>query len=318
MNLNHRSSFVRVSFLLLGALLTSCREAPPPAEVCTSVSPESTMVETEGLTLHAVTQGCGKPIVFLHGFPAFSFTWEPIQSRLAPDFRTLAPDQRGYAPSPVPEGVSHYEVPLLVEDVVHFLRATVDEPVVLVTHDWGSVVGWVVASQHPELVRGLVVINGPHPDTFTRELRDNAAQRKAAQYMNFFMSSNAEPSLTARNNELLASLVRPYITPELEQRYREAWAAPGTVTGGLNWYRANLVQGPSVGPSFPSNVTVSMPVLVFWGMKDEALLPGNLVGLEAYTPQLTVHELPNSAHWPMYQDADFITQEIRAFISRLP
>jgi len=105
---------------------------------------------------------------------------------------------------------------------VGFLRAVDDEPVVLVTHDWGSAVGWIAASRHPELVRGLVVMNGPHPDTFAREVRENAAQRQAAQYMNFFMSSDAEARLTANNSEALARIVRPYVTPELEQRYREA------------------------------------------------------------------------------------------------
>ncbi|HEX8434222.1 alpha/beta hydrolase [Archangium sp.] len=319
MNLNRSSSFVGVSLLALGALLTGCREDPPaPPEVCTSVAPESTQVDTGGLTLHAVTQGCGKPIVFLHGFPAFSFTWEPIQSRLASEFSTFAPDQRGFAPSPVPQGVSHYELPRLMEDAVGFIRAVSDEPVVLVTHDWGAAVGWMVASKHPELVRGLVVVNGPHPDTFRREIRENEAQKKAAQYMNFFMSSSAEGALTANNSEGLARVVRPYVTPEVEQRYRQAWAQPGTVTGGLNWYRANLVQGPNVGPSFPSNVSVSMPVHVIWGLKDDALLPGNLVGLEAFTPKLTVRELPNSGHWPMYQEADLIAEDIRTFINGLP
>jgi pimeloyl-ACP methyl ester carboxylesterase len=319
MTLNRFSSFLGVSLLGLGALLSGCREEPPaPPEACTSVAPESTQVTTPGLTLHAVKQGCGKPVVFLHGFPAFSFTWEPIQSRLASDFSTFAPDQRGFAPSPVPEGVSNYELPKLTEDAAGFIRAVSNEPVVLVTHDWGSAVGWMVASKHPELVRGLVVVNGPHPDTFTREIRENEAQKKAAQYMNFFMSASADAALTANNSEALARVVRPYVTPEVEQRYRQAWAQPGTVTGGLNWYRANLVQGPNVGPAFPSNVTVTMPVLVFWGMKDDALLPGNLVGLEAFAPKVTVHQLPNSGHWPMYQDADFIAGEIRAFANGLP
>ena len=317
MSLKRSASLVGISVLALGALLTGCRE-DPPSEVCTSVEPKSTQVDTGRLTLHTVSQGCGKSVVFLHGFPAFSFTWEPIQSRLASEFRTLAPDQRGYAPSPVPEGVSQYALPLLVEDAVGFLRAVDDEPVVLVTHDWGSAVGWIAASRHPELVRGLVVMNGPHPDTFAREVRENTAQRQAAQYMNFFLSSSAEATLTANNSEALARILRPYVTPELEQRYREAWAAPGTVTGGLNWYRANLVQGPDVGPTFPTNVTVSMPVLVFWGMKDQALLPGNLVGLENYAPQLTVRKLPDATHWPMYEEADLIAEEIRAFIKGLP
>jgi epoxide hydrolase 4 len=43
-------------------------------------------------------------------------------------------------------------------------------PTVVVGHDWGGVIAWLLVMRRPDLMRGLVVLNAPHPATFLREL----------------------------------------------------------------------------------------------------------------------------------------------------
>lgn len=41
---------------------------------------------------------------------------------------------------------------------------------VLIGHDWGGMIAWLVAICYPEMVTKLIVVNFPHPSVFTGEL----------------------------------------------------------------------------------------------------------------------------------------------------
>jgi pimeloyl-ACP methyl ester carboxylesterase len=58
-----------------------------------------------------------------------------------------------------------------------------------------------------------------------------------------------------------------------------------------------------------------VPTLVIWGEKDTALLTGNLTGLEAYVPQLTVRRIPDATHWVVRERPAEVNRLIRAFLA---
>ena len=117
-------------------------------------------------------------------------------SRAEPGAPAGRPDLR--ARNPAVHRATDCELQRLVADVLGLIEATTKEPVVLVGHDWGGVVAWLFAHEHPDRLRGLVIINAPHPDVFRRALQ-NPAQRQASQYMNFLISPEAEARLSANN-----------------------------------------------------------------------------------------------------------------------
>ena len=47
---------------------------------------------------------------------------------------------------------------------------------------------------------------------------------------------------------------------------------------------------------------------------DEALLIGNLNGLEDYVPRLTVRRIPDGTHWVVHQQPDLVNRLIREFL----
>ncbi len=109
--------------------------------------------------------------------------------------------------------------------------------------------------------------------------------------------------------------------PELRARYQQAWARPGALTGGLNYYRALDLPGQSMGPSLRLKATmrlpempVTVPTLVIWGEKDPALLPGNLDGLEAYVPDLRVERLPAASHWVVHEEPEQVLRLIHRWL----
>lgn len=93
---------------------------------------------------------------------------------------------------------------------------------------------------------------------------------------------------------------------KFESQYVAAWSQPGALTGGLNYYRAS----PLYPPTSPRDegkikeildlphemLAVKAPTLVIWDEQDQALLTGNLDGLELFVENLTVRRIPDASH----------------------
>lgn len=273
----------------------------------------SAFAEVNGVSLHYVEAGRGSPVVCLHGFPECWYAWRHVLADLGRDHRVLAVDQRGYNLSSKPESLDAYVVPELVEDVRAFLDHLGLARVALVAHDWGGVVAWAFAMAHPDRLDRLVVINGPHPAVFRRELETNPAQRQASAYIQVFRSPQAEQLLLADGCAALERIVladglaRGQVSQEDREAYLAAWQQPGAITGGLNWYRA--MDRGAVTP-----VPIDVPTLVIWGMRDTALLPGNLEGLEQWVRDLRVERVAEADHWILRQQPGLVNRLIREFL----
>lgn len=50
------------------------------------------------------------------------------------------------------------------------------------------------------------------------------------------------------------------------------------------------------------------------GVRDTALLPGNLDGLQACVPDLRIERLPQASHWLMHEEPERLNRLIREFI----
>lgn len=281
---------------------------------------ERTLIPADGVSLHLVTAAPGAssdspaPLLFLHGFPEFWYAWKRQLEVFGSERVTAAPDMRGFGRSDKPQGVDAYRLPHLVADVLAVLdRISPARPAVLIGHDWGGVIAWQFAIQHPERLEKLVIINAPHPAVFVRELMNNPAQRRASAYVALFRSPLAEPLLRAGRFAFLRRAVfggaaPGAFSPEEQRRYLAAWSQTGALTGGLNFYRASrFVPAEAVRP-------IPMPTLVLWGEKDTALLPGNLEGLEEYVSDLTVRRIPDGTHWVVHEQPGIINGGIKEFL----
>lgn len=278
-----------------------------------------------GVKLHYVEMGKGKTILFLHGFPEFWYAWKEQVRELSKHYHTVAVDMRGYNLSDKPEKVEDYAVPKIVEDIKQLLdhvnAANPKGKTVLVGHDWGGAIAWVFAAMHPDYLDRLIIINGPHPTVFSRELKENPAQQRASGYMNLFKSANAEKTLSANDYALLKAAVfggpKIHFSEAEKAEYVRAWSQPRALTGGLNYYRASGIGPPVEGKpaaSLPALPVIKVPTLVIWGMKDTALLPGNLEGLDRVVDHLTIKRIPEGSHWVVHEEPELINRSIMDFL----
>jgi pimeloyl-ACP methyl ester carboxylesterase len=273
-------------------------------------------LELGDVRLHYVSAGEGPLVVLLHGFPEFWYTWRRLIPALAQaGYRVVAPDMRGVNLSSKPSGVRAYGIRALVSDVARLIRALGNERAYVVGHDWGAGVAWSFAMRHPELLRRLVVLNGPHPERLMRGML-SPSQLLKSWYM-FFFQLPFLPELVARRRDyafLLNPLRRePRFAGEYSEedlaRYREALAQPGALTAMINYYRAMVRPGTGFRLQ-----PVAAPVLVVWGARDRHLDATLARPDNRLVPNARVEYLPFATHWVHHDCPDQVTELLVQFM----
>ena len=221
-------------------------------------------IEARGLTFDVYEGGPpdGPAVLLLHGFPQDHREFDPILPRLhAAGLRTYALDQRGTSPGARPSEVSAYRLHEPTADAVAVLDALGLESAHVIGHDWGAIVGWWLASGHPDRVRTLTAVSVPHPKALGLALRVRATQRARMSYFKVFQSPVAERLLLARDGAMLRAMLKP-IGQRGDKYVTSMRDDPGRLTGGLSWYRAATGGFPD-GPGI-----VRVPTTYVWSDRD--------------------------------------------------
>ncbi|WP_329579551.1 alpha/beta hydrolase [Kitasatospora sp. NBC_01250] len=210
----------------------------------------------------------GELVLLLHGWPEFADCWTPVLRALgAAGLRAVAVDQRGYAPGARPGRIADYAVAELVADALAFADALGAARFHLVAHDWGGLVAWVLAAEHPERLKSLTVLATPHPNALARAAAEDETQDRRLDYVRVFRREGgvAEARLLAEGAARLRALYGGRVAAELVEENVRRLSEPGALTATLNWYRA-----PS-GPLAVEAGRITVPTLFLWGSEDAAL-----------------------------------------------
>jgi pimeloyl-ACP methyl ester carboxylesterase len=280
-----------------------------------------------GVELDVATAGdpAAPAIILLHGFPESHRTWRHQIPELAKTHFVIAPDQRGFARSSKPEGVDKYTPDKPVADLLALATHFGKERFVLVGHDWGGAIAWMAALQHPDRIEKLVIVNAPHPFVFQKSLYDDMEQRAASQYIRAFRNPALDEQVAAMGlgrffDTSFAKHVDPALVASERAAYLDEWGQPGAITAMLNWYRASAIVVPAMDetPERPAFLDapfppLRMPVLVIWGMRDTALLPVQLEGLDALIPDLSIVKV-DAGHFVPWEKPQPVTDAIREWL----
>ena len=265
-------------------------------------------VDNAGVKIHYATLGSGPLVVMIHGFPDFWYSWRHQMAALAGRFQVVAIDQRGYNLSDKPAGQAQYDMSLLVSDV----RAVVQQlatnrRAIIVGHDWGGMVAWRFAMQHPELTERLIVLNLPHPRGLAHELTHNPQQQKNSAYARRFQEPDAAKTLTAEG------LAKRVANAAERERYIEAFKR-SDFEAMLNYYKQNYPRAPYAEDTSPL-VKVKAPVLLIHGLDDAALLPGALNRTwEWIDNTLTLVTIPGVGHFVQNDAPDQVSATMSSWL----
>jgi len=228
----------------------------------------------------------------------------------------VAPDLRGFNFSDKPTEVSAYNISILVDDIATLISYT-GQPVILVGHDWGGIIAWIIASSFPDLVQGLVIINAPHPSVYVDLLHTDPQQQQDSQDIFFFQSPEATSKLEANNFTMLSSYLNGTWFPAVKQNYVTAWSQQSEVNSTLNYYRANFFGSSSlsnISTNFPTPLYVNVSTLVLWGMQDTTLdSEKDLNLMPQYVKNLNIQRFNSSGHYLIHEESEAIADAIYQF-----
>ena len=124
---------------------------------------ESRYREVGGLRLAHLDEGEGKPVVFFHGEPTWSFLWRKVIPPVRDaGYRCIAPDYAGFGRSDKPTDVGWYTYDRHVELMALLLEELDLRDATVVVHDWGGPIGLRLAVEHPDRISRIVIMEtGP-------------------------------------------------------------------------------------------------------------------------------------------------------------
>lgn len=231
----------------------------------------------------------GVPVVMFHGFGNDGSTWFPFMGSLgvaremaAPDLPAFGRHELGTTEEPTPRWYRQVAGALLRE-----LTARWGQPPIVVGKSMGGMIAGLVASDMPELVRKLVLIDPagietPVPSRFWRVWSEGT---------NLLLPSD-EAGWDRMVDVLYAS--RPRIPGFLRRealrtiaRRRETWERvfAGLLSEGFDPLGSRLHR-------------IECPVAVIWGARDEVMDPSGIEVVRERLPSARIEVVPDCGHSP--------------------
>src|SRR5260221_7407579 len=110
---------------------------PPPID-----GVHRSYVSARGVRFHVTESGTGMPVVVLHGWPEHHYCYRDLLADPPEGLRIIAPDLPGYGWSgAAPHRWGKQDV---ADDLLALLDALGLERVLLVGHDWGAFIGYLL------------------------------------------------------------------------------------------------------------------------------------------------------------------------------
>ena len=143
------------------------------------LTPESQFIEVGGIRVHVRIKGEGEPIFLLHGSFASLHTWEPWQQELSPYYQTISLDFPGHGLTG-PDSLKRYSTKDYSQ-LVYGLAQKLNLPKYhLAGNSMGGGVALQLASDHPEQVLSLNLIDAVGATAPERKSADSSAQKKTS------------------------------------------------------------------------------------------------------------------------------------------
>ena len=121
--------------------------------------------EIDGTSMRWEEAGEGSPVVYVHGIPTSPRLWRHVIPRVG-NARSLAWEMVGYGGSMQEGRDRDISVAKQADYLASWMWELELEGTVIVGHDLGGGVAQILAVEHPELVRGLVLTNAISYDSW--------------------------------------------------------------------------------------------------------------------------------------------------------
>ncbi len=176
-------------------------------------------LKLDNFDLSYTSEGEGRDVLLLHGFPSNMFFWNDIKDDLKNILRVTVVEQRGYPLSFIKNSItSDFNIKNLSLDIENLInKLNLTNNLTIVGHDWGSIVAWSIACRGNVEIKKLVSICGG-TEFPSSNVYDNLNFDKGNHYISSFQNPEEANKLISKNLDLFfrsAYRVTPKIDYEL-------------------------------------------------------------------------------------------------------
>ena len=267
-----------------------------------------------GANVHIRDEGnrTGPPLILLHGAYASVHAWESWVDELGDKFRLISFDLPGYGlTGAIPGGdYSRANMSRTLDQIMRLMKL---ERAVIVGHSMGGGVALQYALDHPEKIRGLILIASSGmrrtadeevPSTFG--LADISWLQPILRYVTprFMIASALRDSVADPDN---------FVTDEQVTRYWELIRMTGSREAMLQRQNSR----DTVAPLESRLIEITIPALLIWGAQDKVvpLAHGARMNSAIFNSRLIAY--PDIGHLPMEEAPARTAAEARAFVDAL-
>jgi pimeloyl-ACP methyl ester carboxylesterase len=294
--------------LFAGNAVAAAQESPPVSSL-----------EVDGVELAYVERGQGEPVIFVHGTLTDYRLWTPQMEPFAEQYRAIAYSRRYHYPNAslgqVGDGAD-YSFALHAEDLAGLIQRLGLGPVHVVGHSTGAIVALLLARQHPELVRTLVLGEPGVRSLLTQSPDDQALAAEE-------LATTIRPAQDALQRDDLEGGARAFVDGRNARPGAFDQLPPAARANQLAnapALKAELVLGPGL-PSFTCQDAhqISAPTLLLTGERSLRFFDRIAEVLEGCLPDAQRAEIPGAPHGGIFSANPQVANDaVLAFLARRP
>lgn len=282
--------------------------------------------DSEDGRMHYIDEGPrdGKPVVMVHGNPTWAYLYRNfIGPVIAAGHRAIVVDHLGFGRSDKPDQAKLYSIRRHSERLDALLESLELSEATVVCQDWGGPISLRWATQHPDRVRSLFILNTfahrPPGDVKLplplKMFQTRGVGEVMVKGLHLFVRVFLFKAGVVHRERLTADVKRAYLAPHPTYRSRTAVLVfPREIPSGPQGEVADLNADIEAGLQKHFR---TKPVKIMWAMKDIAFTPEMVDQLWLKTfPDAEVIRIPDAGHYLQEDAHEQIVPELVDFLGR--
>lgn len=284
---------------------------------------DSNYFKQDQFDYHYLDEGNGDPVIMVHGNPSWSFYYRNLVKDLKSDYRCLVPDHIGCGFSSKPSADQYdYHFETRANDFAKWIDSLkLDQKVNLVVHDWGGPIGLLWATQNPERVNKIVILNttgfllppGKKLPPALKLIRDTWLGKFLVKGLNAFSVGAS-----------LVGCKRKVMSKELRDCYQAPYNSWDNRVATYEFVHDIPLdendRGYGLGTKLEKDLVklADKEILFCWGMKDFVFDHHFLNHFQTIFPKAKTIKYPDCGHYVLEDAAPEIIEEIKGFLKHEP
>jgi pimeloyl-ACP methyl ester carboxylesterase len=265
-------------------------------------------ITINGLNIHYRDWGDPQfpPLLILHGGGnSISRTWDHVAAALANRFRIIVPDLRGNGES---SWAPEYSWRLILDDALHLMDALGLSQTVLCGHSLGGRVAYMLASQHPQRVTRLVIVEAA-PD-------DPKVRTDDPPIETYATIEEAVAEAYGRQPYADKDTLRHEVEHGLKQLDDSRWTWRMDPAFNTAAQRGQL--NPGTKREWPALAQIRCPSVLIYGIHSLGKMGTMITAIAQAIPNCQLIKVPDAAHDVPNENPTGFIRALRAYLTETP